>query len=90
MRLKKGGKRFEGRFPLETRVLTIAACYKNKVLEWRSGVELDIDEVLQIHSVFLNVSKGQVANTEDLRKCFKTDVIDDILNEVTPREIEGC
>jgi ribosome maturation protein SDO1 len=59
-----------------------AACYKNKVLEWRSGVETDIDEVLQIHSVFLNVSKGQVANNEDLRKCFKTDVIEDILKEV--------
>ena len=52
------------------------------MLEWRSGVETDIDEVLQIHSVFLNVSKGQVANNEDLRKCFKTDVIDDILREV--------
>jgi ribosome maturation protein Sdo1 len=62
----------------------VAACYKNKVLEWRSGVETDIDEVLQIHSVFLNVSKGQVANSEDLRKCFKTDVVDDILNEVQP------
>ena len=63
--------------------LTAAACYKNKVLEWRSGVETDIDEVLQIHSVFLNVSKGQVANNDDLRKCFKTDNIDDILKEVT-------
>lgn len=59
-----------------------AACYKNKVLEWRSGVETDIDEVLQVHSVFLNVSKGQVANTEDLRKCFNTDKVDDILKEV--------
>jgi ribosome maturation protein SDO1 len=64
--------------------LTKAACYKNKVLEWRSGVETDIDEVLQIHSVFLNVSKGQVANTEDLRKCFKTDDVEAILNEVSP------
>jgi ribosome maturation protein SDO1 len=45
-------------------------------------VETDIDEVLQIHSVFLNVSKGQIANNEDLRKCFKTDNVDDILNEV--------
>jgi ribosome maturation protein SDO1 len=51
-------------------------------MEWRSGVETDIDEVLQIHSVFQNVSKGQVANQEDLRKCFKTDVIDDILHEI--------
>jgi ribosome maturation protein SDO1 len=62
--------------------LTIAACYKNKVLEWRSGVETDIDEVLQIHSVFLNVSKGQVAKTDDLQKCFKTDNLEDILKEV--------
>lgn len=60
----------------------LAACYKNKVLEWRSGVETDIDEVLQVHSVFQNVSKGQVANSEDLRKAFKTDIIDDILKEV--------
>jgi ribosome maturation protein SDO1 len=80
VRLKKGGKRFEGYSLIST--LTQAACYKNKVLEWRSGVETDIDEVLQVHSVFLNVSKGQVANHDDLRKCFKTDIIDDILLEV--------
>ncbi|KAK8201717.1 shwachman-Bodian-diamond syndrome protein-like protein [Phyllosticta capitalensis] len=42
------------------------ACYKNKVLEWRSGVEKDLDNVLQIPNVFINVSKGQVANKEDL------------------------
>ena len=36
------------------------ACYKNKVLSWREGVEKDIDEVLQSHTVFLNVSKGEV------------------------------
>ncbi|CAO3580752.1 unnamed protein product [Absidia cylindrospora] len=60
VRLRKGGKRFE------------LACYKNKVMEWRSNVETDLDEVLQIHSVFLNVSKGQVASKDDLNKCFKT------------------
>ena len=48
VRAKKNGKRFE------------IACYKNKVLSWRQGVEKDIDEVLQSHTVFLNVSKGQV------------------------------
>ena len=48
VRSKKGGKRFE------------IACYKNKVLSWRQGVEKDLDEVLQSHTVFLNVSKGQV------------------------------
>ncbi|KAF3224280.1 hypothetical protein TWF191_006063 [Orbilia oligospora] len=39
VRIRKAKKRFE------------LACYKNKVLEWRNGVEKDIDEVLQIHQV---------------------------------------
>lgn len=49
------GKRFE------------IACYKNKVavfpsfhlqiVNWRNGIEKDIDEVLQIPSIFLNASK---------------------------------
>uniref|UniRef100_A0A8C9QCW0 Ribosome maturation protein SDO1/SBDS N-terminal domain-containing protein n=1 Tax=Spermophilus dauricus TaxID=99837 RepID=A0A8C9QCW0_SPEDA len=54
VRTKRAGKRFE------------IACYKNKVVGWRSGVEKDVDEVLQTHSVFMNVSKGQVAKKEDL------------------------
>lgn len=45
VRLKKNGKRFE------------VACYKNKVLNWRNGVETDIGEVLQIMRVYENVSK---------------------------------
>ena len=62
------------------------ACYKNKVLEWRSGVETDLDNVLQIPNVFLNVSKGAVAPTADLQKSFgaKTplnDIILEILNK---------
>uniref|UniRef100_A0A4W6CVU0 Ribosome maturation protein SBDS n=1 Tax=Lates calcarifer TaxID=8187 RepID=A0A4W6CVU0_LATCA len=56
VRMKKGGKRFE------------IACYKNKVMSWRSGAEKDLDEVLQTHSVFVNVSKGQVAKKDDLTK----------------------
>ncbi|KAL9903461.1 SBDS ribosome maturation factor [Glossina fuscipes fuscipes] len=62
VRLKKAGKRFE------------LACYKNKVLSWRNNVEKDIDEVLQTHTVFTNVSKGQAAKKEELIKAFgKTD-----------------
>ncbi|KAL0236511.1 hypothetical protein GEMRC1_003093 [Eukaryota sp. GEM-RC1] len=61
VRLKKGGKRFE------------IACYRNKVLSWRSGVETDIDEVLQTDSVFLNVSKGVLAPERDLQRIFGTD-----------------
>ena len=71
VRLKKGKKRFE------------IACYKNKVLEYRSGIETDLDNVLQIPSVFLSVSKGQTAPTQDLAKAFgpKTSV-DDIIQEI--------
>ena len=71
MRLKKGKKRFE------------IACYKNKVLEYRSGIETDLDNVLQIPNVFLSVSKGQTAPTQDLAKAFgpKTS-IDDIIQEI--------
>lgn len=58
VRLKKGKKRFE------------IACYKNKVLEWRSGIETDLDNVLQIPNVFLNVSKGQTAPAAELTKAF--------------------
>lgn len=38
-----------------------------------SPSEKDIDEVLQTHTVFINVSKGQVAKKEDLVKAFSTD-----------------
>ncbi|KAJ2161704.1 hypothetical protein GGF46_001297 [Coemansia sp. RSA 552] len=70
VRLRKGGKRFE------------VACYKNKVSEWRTGVEKDIDEVLQIHQVYMNVSKGEVAKTEVLQKCFKTDDVNKVIGEI--------
>ncbi|KAJ8128427.1 hypothetical protein O1611_g5207 [Lasiodiplodia mahajangana] len=71
VRLKKGKKRFE------------IACYKNKVLEWRSGIETDLDEVLQIPNVFLNVSKGQTAPAADLAKAFGKDKpVNDIILEI--------
>ncbi|KAL2164272.1 hypothetical protein VTH06DRAFT_3488 [Thermothelomyces fergusii] len=71
VRLKKGKKRFE------------IACYKNKVLEWRSGIETDLDNVLQIPSVFLNVSKGQTAPSAELAKAFGKDKsVDDIILEI--------
>lgn len=70
VRLKKGKKRFE------------IACYKNKVLEWRSGIETDLDNVLQIPNVFLNVSKGQTAPHADLTKAFGKMKPDDIILEI--------
>ncbi len=78
VRLKKAKKRFE------------IACYKNKVLEWRSGIETDLDNVLQINSVFLNVSKGQTAPSADLAKAFgaKTSVNDIILEILNKGELQ--
>ncbi|KAI4207859.1 MAG: hypothetical protein LQ346_000362 [Caloplaca aetnensis] len=71
VRLKKGKKRFE------------IACYKNKVLEYRSGVETDLDNVLQIPSVFLSVSKGQTAPTQDLAKAFGSKTpVNEIIMEI--------
>lgn len=61
VRLKKKGKRFE------------IACYRNKVVNWRNGVEKDLDEVLQTTKIFTNVSKGHLADSESLMKAFDTD-----------------
>ncbi|XP_076002701.1 ribosome maturation protein SBDS isoform X1 [Genypterus blacodes] len=70
VRIKKAGKRFE------------IACYKNKVMSWRSGAEKDLDEVLQTNSVFVNVSKGQVAKKDDLTKAFGTDDLTEICKQI--------
>jgi len=76
--MKKGKKRYE------------IACYKNKVLEWRSGVEKDLDNVLQIPNVFLSVSKGQAAPHQDLANSFgaKTSVDDIILEILNKGELQ--
>lgn len=44
------------------------ACYKNKVQDWRGGVETDLNEVLQIYEIFKDVSKGEVAKNKDVKK----------------------
>ncbi|KAH3745301.1 ribosome maturation protein SBDS [Pelomyxa schiedti] len=60
VRLNKAGVRFE------------IACYPNTVLAWRSGVVTDLSEVLQMQTIFTNVSKGVLANKKDLTAAFKT------------------
>ncbi|KAJ5679883.1 hypothetical protein N7462_008127 [Penicillium macrosclerotiorum] len=71
VRLKKGKKRFE------------LACYKNKLLEYRSGAEKDLDNVLQVPTVFLSVSKAQTAPSAELAKAFGADAPrDEILQEI--------
>ena len=70
VRLKKGKKRFE------------VPAYKNTVNSWRAGNEDDLDEVLQIQNVFLNVSKGQVAPNEDLKKAFPGMTREEVVLEI--------
>jgi len=60
VRLNKNGKRFE------------IAAYRNKVLSYRNKVETDLSEVLQIDTVFTNVTKGLLANSKDLIEAFGT------------------
>src|SRR5712671_2004510 len=45
--------------------------------------EKDLDEVLQISNVFTNVSKGEVAKSNDLKKSFGTDDRNTIAREVS-------
>lgn len=44
--------------------------------------EKDLDEVLQTNTVFVNVSKGQVAKKEDLSNSFGTDDLTEICKQV--------
>jgi len=70
VRLKSHGKRFE------------IACYKNKVLNWREGIEKDLNEVIQTDTIFTNVSKGVVAKEDDLRKAFGTTDAEEICRKI--------
>lgn len=60
VRLTRKGKKFE------------IACYRNKVANWRNKIENSIEEVLQIDTVFTNVSKGMLASSKDLMEAFGT------------------
>lgn len=70
IRMRKGDKRFE------------IACYRNKVQDWRSGIEKDMDEVVQIPQVFVNMGKGEVASSQDLQKYFDTTDVNKAVLEI--------
>eukprot|EP00927_Polykrikos_kofoidii_P035148 TRINITY_DN29728_c0_g1_i1.p1 TRINITY_DN29728_c0_g1~~TRINITY_DN29728_c0_g1_i1.p1 ORF type:complete len:360 (+),score=77.44 TRINITY_DN29728_c0_g1_i1:126-1205(+) len=70
VRYKTHGKRLE------------IACYKNKVLDWREGVEKNLSEVIQTDTVFENVSKGIVAKEKDLVKIFQTKDNEEICRKI--------
>jgi len=48
------------------------ACYPNKVMNQREGLETDMDQVLQTETIFTNVSRGDIATNDDLVTCFGT------------------
>ena len=48
------------------------ACYRNKIVNYRQGIETDLSEVLQTDRIFTNVSKGEFAKASDLKKAFGT------------------
>ena len=50
--------------------------------EYRTGVETNLDDVLQIANVFVNVSKGELAKSQDLQKAFGTTDTDEIVKQV--------
>eukprot|EP00979_Chaetoceros_neogracilis_P003885 scaffold672_cov214-Chaetoceros_neogracile.AAC.1 len=58
VKMNRHGKRFE------------VACYRNKILNYRQGIETDLSEVLQTDRVFTNVSKGLFAPSKDLMLAF--------------------
>ena len=70
VRYKRSGKRFE------------VAAYRNTVLAWRNGNQTDLDEVLQAHTIFSNLEKGDIAKSEDLIEAFGTDNEDVVCVEV--------
>ena len=46
------------------------ACYRNKALNYRNGVELDVSEVLQTEEIFENASHGTLVKKSELNKFF--------------------
>lgn len=65
VRLTINGQRFE------------IACYKNKILDYRAGLETDLSEVLQTDRIFSNVVKGEFASTADMKKAFGKDATEE-------------
>ena len=73
VRLKRKGASFE------------VAAYPNEVRDFRAGVEGDVDEVLQVVSVFSNTVHGVVAPKKQLQKAFPGLSVAQICEEILRR-----
>ncbi|TPP50412.1 Shwachman-Bodian-Diamond syndrome (SBDS) family protein [Leishmania donovani] len=50
------------------------ACYKNKVISYRSGTESRLDEVLQVERIFANVARGYLASEKEIQTVFGSEM----------------
>ena len=67
IKLKKKGKQFE------------IAVTPNKVSSWRNGLEKDIDDVVQSHSIFVNVDQGMLAKQSEVLETLGVDSMEKAL-----------
>ena len=67
IKLKRKGKQFE------------IAVLPNKVSSWRNGLEKDIDDVVQSHSIFVNVDQGMLAKQSEVLETLGVSTMEDAL-----------
>jgi len=70
MKYKVGNKKFE------------IACYRNKAIDYRKGIETDLDEVLQSVVIYSNAQQGHQASKEELEKYFPGMKFKDIMKMI--------
>ena len=70
VRYKSKGKKFE------------IACYKNMVLSYRSGNEMNLSNVLQIDRIFTNVSHGKFASQQEIASAFGPIESDEVIKTI--------
>jgi len=69
------------KYKINKKVFEIA-CYKNKAINWRNGVEKDLSEVLQTDEIYLNATQGLIANKNDLHAYFPKLEKDEIIKMI--------
>lgn len=67
---------------------SVCTCFLSSRFWLRCDSTTDLDEVLQINSVFANVSKGELSKTSDLKKAFNTTKLDTIVLEVSTLSLD--
>lgn len=58
------------------------AVFPNKVTSWRNGLETDIDNVVQSHSIFVNVDQGMLAKQSVVLETLQVKTMDEALKVI--------